>query len=273
MARAAKGGAGKEVARTGTSKAPAVLTDDYSKFEGRGMEGVDRDSFAIPFIIILQSGSPQLKKADPAYIEDAEEGFIFNTVTQEVLDGDSGIMVVPCAFQRRYLQWADREYGAAGAAGFRGEHLPTSKVVAEAWTDEDGRLRVDDERNKQGKPIADLLVDTRTHYVIIAAESGVYAPAVLAMASTQVKKSKGWMSRIDAIKYVTKDGALRTPPSFAHMYRMTTVPESNDQGSWYGWKVGDAEKIETDSPLFAAAEAFNATVNAGNVKVAERVQE
>ena len=54
---------------------------------------------------------------------------------------------------------------------------------------------------------------------------------------------------------------------------VTTVPESNDQGSWFGWKVGDAEKIEMDSPLFAAAEAFNATVNAGNVKVAERVQE
>lgn len=271
MARASKGGAGKDIATVKSNRAPIALTEDYSKFEGRGMEETDKDSFAIPFLTVLQSMSPQLKKADPMYNEEAEEGFLFNTVSQETFDGDEGVVVVPCAFNRRFIQWADRDINPTG--GFRGEHLPTSVVVSDAWTDEEGRLRIDDERNKQGAPIADLLADTRTHYVLIVSSSGLFVPAVISMAATQVKKSKAWMSRMNAIKYVTKDGALRTPPTFAHMYRLTTVPEQNDHGSWYGWKIGDAEKVDTNSPLFQAAEAFNDTIRGGNVKVAERVQE
>lgn len=253
-------------------KGMRVLEGNFDKYANQGMEGTDRDSFAVPFLIILQSGSPQCKKADPAYNEDAEEGMIYNTVTGTLYDGDEGIVVIPCAFQRRFVQWADRDAGGgAGGAGFRGEHMPGSNIVNSGIIDPDGRLRVDDATDNKGNHIADLLVDTRNHFVIIETEDGLVEMAIVSMSSTQVKKSKAWMSRMQALKFKDKSGRLQTPPTFAMSYKLTTVPESNDQGSWFGWKVEPHEPVDTDSPIFEAAEAFNRTVNEGGARPAERV--
>ena len=48
---------------------------------GSGFEEATSDSYAVPFLQVLQSGSPQCKKSDGKYIKGAEEGMIFNTVT------------------------------------------------------------------------------------------------------------------------------------------------------------------------------------------------
>src|SRR6267142_1183048 len=50
---------------------------DYGHLAGQsnvGMEDADRDSFAIPFLVILQKMSPQLDRNDPEYISEAREG-------------------------------------------------------------------------------------------------------------------------------------------------------------------------------------------------------
>ena len=39
---------------------------DFAADAGMGMEGVDKDSFAIPFIALLQGLSPQLETVDGA---------------------------------------------------------------------------------------------------------------------------------------------------------------------------------------------------------------
>lgn len=264
---------GKAMARTDDkSKSMTVLEGDFGAYANQGMEGTDRDSFAVPFLVVLQSNSPQCKKADPAYIPGAEEGNIYNTVTGEVFDGEEGVVVIPCAFQRRYVQWVDRDAGGStGGAGFRGEHMPNSNAVLSAVLDNDGRLRVDDTTNKAGEYIGDLLVDTRNHFVLLLKDGGeMVEMAIVSMASTQVKKSKNWMSRMQALKFKDKNGKLQTPPTFAMSYRLTTVPESNDQGSWFGWKIEPEERVAPDSAEFEAAEAFNRTVNEGGARPAER---
>lgn len=79
---------------------PAVLMEGFEGDAGGGMEGTDFDSFAVPFLVVLQSMSPQCKKSDGAYIEGAEEGMIFNTASGEVFDGEEGVMLVPFAYRR-----------------------------------------------------------------------------------------------------------------------------------------------------------------------------
>ena len=62
---------------------------------GAGAEGITSQDLMVPRISILQSPSPQVNKRDGKYVQGAEVGFIYNTVSNEVVDGEEGISVVP----------------------------------------------------------------------------------------------------------------------------------------------------------------------------------
>ncbi|HKU52551.1 MAG TPA: hypothetical protein VJQ25_08795, partial [Nitrospira sp.] len=55
--------------------------------------GFERGDVAIPFLRILQSNSPQVKKQNAKYVIDAEAGMFFNTATNDIYSGDTGIYV------------------------------------------------------------------------------------------------------------------------------------------------------------------------------------
>jgi hypothetical protein len=82
-----------------------ALNNRYVEDAGAGFEDADANAYAIPFLQILQSGSPQCKKSDGAYIKGAEEGMFYNTVTQELYDGDEGVVVIPCHYMQRFVEW------------------------------------------------------------------------------------------------------------------------------------------------------------------------
>jgi hypothetical protein len=75
---------------------------------GEATENMGQDDYAMPFLALLQSGSPQVKKTDARYIEDAEEGFFFNTVEKTVYDPTDGLTFVPCAYRRSFVEWKPR---------------------------------------------------------------------------------------------------------------------------------------------------------------------
>ena len=56
----------------------------------------------IPFIGIIQALSPQLQKDDPLYIKGAEQGDIFNTVTQEIYKADEGFLLFLVSSKRSF---------------------------------------------------------------------------------------------------------------------------------------------------------------------------
>lgn len=229
-----------------------TLTARFENDAGSGFEDVDATAYAIPFLSVLQSGSPQVKRSDGAYIKGAEEGMLYNSVTQEPFDGAAGVTVVPVYYKRTFIKWAPRD----GGGGFKGELLPSDPQVAAARTNKDGRL-VDAEGN--------LLADTRTHYVLIVGADGSYQPAVISLASSQIKKSRNWMSKMNGIKMLRADGSQFTPAMFSHEYHITTVPENNDKGSWFGIKVETRGPVVSDA-LYHAAKAFRDAVRSGEVK-------
>lgn len=242
-------------------KLPA-LASMYEQDVGAGFENADRDSYSIPYISILQSGSPQVKKSDGAYIKGAEEGFLFNSVSQEIISGETGLHVIPAYFTRRFVEWIPRETGGGG--GLVGEHLPSDPVLSTATRDSKNQLVL---------PNGNLLVDTRTHYVLVVGKDGEsFTPALISMSSTQVKKSRQWMTRMESIKFKNNQGALFTPPMFSHMYHLTTIPESNDKGAWFGWKIETIGPV-SDESLYGAARSFRDAVKAGEVKPSTPAQE
>ena len=85
---------------------------DFSNDAGMGMENVDSDTFAIPFISVLQGLSPQIETVDGA-----KPGMLINTITNELF---KEAVVIPCAFQRKFLRFVPRDEGG----GFKGDFSP-----------------------------------------------------------------------------------------------------------------------------------------------------
>lgn len=245
----------KDVAVAQSTAVGAVM--DFSADAGMGFENADSNAYAIPFISILQSGSPQCKKSEGKYIKGAEEGMLYNTVSELVSSGDEGILVVPCHYDRVFLEFGDRD---AGDTGFYGAHSPSSERVLSTQVATSGK--------HEGKLVTaegHILTDTRQHYVLVVDVDGAYSPAVIGMSSTQIKASRNWMSKMDGIKMKRADGSMFTPPMFSHVYKLTTVPQSNDQGAWMGWKIELVSAL-SDANVYQAAKAFRDAVKAGEAK-------
>jgi len=230
---------------------------DFYEDQGAGFEGADSDSYAIPFVQVLQSLSPQLKKKNAAYVEGAADGDFIQTVTKETFNGEEGIQVIPVCFSRQFTEWVPRDQGG----GYRGAHQPSDPIVATGMRDDSGKLHIEN---------GNILVDTRYHYCLLLTETGPQ-PVVIGLTSSQIKKSKQWLTIMRTLKMKGKGGKLFTPPTYSHIYRLTTAEESNSKGSWNGIRVTldrclDLSK-EEDQACYAVAKEFKEQVSSGLAKL------
>ena len=204
------------------------LTKAFEADVGSGFEEVTSSDIQIPFIRIIQALSPQLKKTDPSFIEGASQGDIFNTVTKKLWNGEEGILVIPSYFQQKLLEFIPRNQGG----GFVGELSPESEDVRKAVRDQDSGLELLENGNE--------LVRTAQHYVKIVHEDGTLESAIVDMKKTQLKKSRQWNSIMLMQKH---NGA--SLPSFANVYRLKSVEDGNDKGSWHSWTVNHERQVDS----------------------------
>jgi hypothetical protein len=248
-------------------KSLAVAMDfmDESDFGG-GFEGADKDSYAIPFLQVLQKMSPLVDEDKPQYIKGAKAGMFYNTVTQKLYDGKEGIKIIPCAFKRAFIQWGARDAGG----GFKGEFTPEA---IEAMLESNPELIQSDE-GRLFKPLADgkidpkksdYYADTRSHFVLIVdEEAGEVGQAILSITGTLTKASRMLMTSLQQKKVDTPRGK-QTPPTFANLVTATTFGMSNDKGSWSGIRF-ELEDLVKDPSIYAEAKAFYKAIVSGEAK-------
>ena len=107
--------------------------------------------------------------------------------------------------------------------------------------------------------------ETHQHFVIIINEDGSRETALIAMKSTQLKKSRKWNSMISTTMIKGKNGPFQAPRC-SHIYDIKTIPESNDKGSWHGWEVSRDGPIQ-DANLYSQCKAFAKSISEGEVVV------
>jgi hypothetical protein len=233
--------------------AVVVAGFDASMFEqdaGAGMENMGLEDMALPFLKILSGLDPILDTR-----EDARKGDIYNTVTSTVYKGKDGIRVIPCAYQRRFIQWAPRGSGSGApiAVFDPSEELPRVERSK------------DDNRDYVVGGNGDYLDETHQHFVILLNPDGSAETALISMKSTQLKKSRKWNSMMSSRQMVGKNGPF-TPPRFSHIYNMKTLGEENSKGTWHGWEMSVEGQV-TDAGLYIRAKEFSASILAGEVVV------
>ena len=90
------------------------------------------------------------------------------------------------------------------------------------------------------------------------------------MASPQLKKGRKWLTQAQSLTAQGKNG-LYTLPLMSQVYKVTSVPEQNDKGSWYGWEIARERSLDLsnqgDKDVFDMAVAFAKSVKAGDVEL------
>jgi hypothetical protein len=246
------------VAKAKETAVSTEVLDDIFEYAGEGA-AFDSSEMQIPFIRLLQALNPQLNKKKAEYIEGASVGDAFNNVTGQYWDGEKGIVVIPCFQTTKYLEFVPRESGG----GFKGEVPANSPLLQQ--TTRGG--------SKELLPNGNELVKSDQHFCLVVEEDGSYQPAVIDMKSTQLKVSRRWKTQIamQKVKH-PKTGAMLPPPVFATMWRLYSVEESNDQGSWSNWQVERIGLLE-NRDLLLEAKAFRDSVAMGAVKAAAETEQ
>ena len=226
-----------------------ALAGDFEQDAQSGFENMSQDDFALPFLKLLTNTSPEVGEMDGAL-----PGMVLNSVTGQLYDGKKGLMVLPVAYVRQYIEWAPRGSGSGAPMNI---YPATSDILS--------RTHREPGDNKDYLDNGNYIENTANHYVMIIGDSGIPEPALITMKSTQLKKSRKWNSMMMSTKMMGTNGPF-TPPMYSQVYRLTTQAESNDKGKWFGWEVEKIGPVE-DMNAYKAAKSFATQVGTGEVKV------
>jgi hypothetical protein len=204
--------------------APLPSTIDLEASAGQGSEYVTARDTKLPILKILYASSEVLDEGSGKHIPTAKQGDIYNDTTGNLYKGKDGIIVVPCLYINTFNEWKDRGDSKGRPVGI---HLDPA-VLRETKRGED---------NKDRLPNGNYVEDTGNHFVYILDKD--YNPietALIAMKSTQKKKSKTWNSMMQSRRLQGSKGFF-CPPSWATAYKLVTTKESNSGNNWFGWVV------------------------------------
>jgi hypothetical protein len=215
-----------------TSPEMAALAVFAEQDAAQGFENMGAGDFAIPFISIIQKGSPQVDKDNKAaYVEGAEIGMFYDSSNKELYDA---IDVIPCHYKRAMVEWKPRENGG----GFVASHPVGYEQKFP--------------KNEKGRwitpaPDENEILDTRYFFCLLVKKDGSMKPCILSFTATNIKVAKEWSTRMQEIKLPTSDGkSTFTPAMFAFVWHISTLARANDKFTWRVYNVEDNKPVTAE---------------------------
>lgn len=218
--------------RPSNSSLPAVI-DLPEEEAGAGTEALSKRDRVIPWVRSLHYSCPEITEDDVGYVRGAKPGMLLNISTKQLYQNtlwnkSSGLLIIPVYASADYVEWVPIRSGG----GFVGRHEEDSQFVRAAKGD----------KKDWFEPIpcegGHELIETKyLHYLIEDEESGSLSPAVTAFSSTRIKGFREFVSRDREITYPDKNGKIVKPPIWMHHWRLFTVPDSNEKGKWFVYRI------------------------------------
>jgi hypothetical protein len=205
--------------------AVALDADALALMEGAApTKDFNKDDLLIPRVQIVQATSGYVARNDPEFIAEARPGDIIDTLTKTT---HQQIAFIPVKYSMEYSEWKPN----------RGGLVKNHGADATLYNASEGGFgsRVTESGNE--------VVPSATYWGLVLFPDGATMPAIIGMSGTQFRKSRRLNTLIEMLELTKTDGSRFTPPMFSRAYHFTTVSESNDQGSWYGWSIAPGPMV------------------------------
>jgi hypothetical protein len=227
-----------------------------------GFENMDSSDLAKPRLAICQSMSPQRKKSDPKFIAGLDEGMFFNTVTNEIYGTE--VTVVPLMFFKSRVFFNPLDEGG----GMRCQS-PDSQIGV---GDPGGECAVCPHSRFGEHGEAPECTNFFNYAALVVpkakgARIGPESLAIVSLKSTGLKVARDWNSKM---RLRVDSSTRKQLPMFMGAYKLTSVEQKNDKGTWSTFKVDGAGTIEDKNNAQVAEEAYYSVrdlFTAGKLKV------
>lgn len=220
---------------------------DPKKNQGQGTEDIDPSVLGLPFVTIIQKGSPEFDETHRfhknKHIEGCKPGNILFARSRKILA--QPLLCVPVATTTLYVEWKPRDAGG----GFVGNR-PLTITSHEAYR-----------RGAPGSPEEykewlgkNELIYT-IYFMFLFQLGNDWEKGVISFTQGQLKQARRWLQTIKNVEYTDLPDVK--PPLFAATYQVSTVADSNAKGGFFGWNVVRDRILDftADEALLTAAEA------------------
>lgn len=266
-----------------------ILGSDYAEDAGAGFENQTGADKSLPFLNLLQTGSPQVKPRDEKQIKGAVAGMMLNSVTEETHDGEKGLVVIPCFTDRKFCEWKPRQGGGAG--GFVAAHEPESRVVLDAIASAKDKY----ELKVNGNDLVDTFymyalavdskLDLRNGWPATVTDlidvNLMGTPIIIPFSSTKIKPYRTINSQLGMYCIPGLPHPQNKPPMWAFPLWFTTALEHRDAGDSFNYRIKYATgaRIElsnllprrnadgSETALYSAGRELKKLIEAGTLKV------
>jgi hypothetical protein len=152
----------------------------------------------------------------------------------------------------KFLEFQLRESGG----GFLGEIDPNNPDIRQAQ-----RMGAN-----EILPSGNELVRAAQFLVVAIDENGVTQQMILDMKKTQMKVAKQWNTRRAGMKLMHPEKGLFTPPMWATVWKLKTVQESNDKGSWFNYSISQLDIQSVPSAAVQECKGLYEMFRKGEIK-------
>lgn len=202
------------------------LTQDSEEF---GLDAT-QEEIILPRINLLQNLSDAVTKGNPKKIEGAEAGDLLEVVTETIYKGEIGFLFIPVKMFVSYIEW---------------EGEPKGKIVNNYGADATFYIQQKNagKINTNGKIIGtapNRTIEKNINYYgyILNEKNNEISPVWIPFRKTQVKIAQKFNTMILSKKL---DG--KNLPPFSYIYRIFSVLEQNEKGSWANYKVENHKSL------------------------------
>lgn len=221
-----------EVATTEDGGFPTSVPEYMNPTSSRGQENVGTDDVTIPRLDVIQDLSPQHKKNKPEYIEGAEVGMLFNSVTKALYGNQ--VFFVPVFFRKEWVIWKDRDSGGGFAGAFSSENEAKEALAA------------------LDNPEQHDIIDTAQQFGIVIDADGSHEDIVISMSRSKMKSSR----QLNTMCKIA--GGDR----FSRVYKIATSEEQNAQGQDY-WGMSISQLGYVPEEIYKHAERMYDSIASG----------
>lgn len=247
------------MSKSKTADVPAVQADNtalvsqaanpYAEDAGAGLEELSSDEISIPWLVLLQSNSPEVAGQHP--LPGAAKGKFFHRSTQELYD-NLGVILAHQTVE--WVEWVPHDQGG----GLVARYQPTDPVVIDT-------VRSQGKFGKLALTNGNILKKTIVLYMVIVGEDNEPIDEV-AFACSGAKLST--MGKIDGAmkRYCTTQKC----PAFAIKWTLSSYNDTNKKGQAYAnirltpaGGAMSASLVPPSSLAYASAKALWGSIRSG----------
>jgi hypothetical protein len=214
---------------------------------------MDLSDLGLPYLYLLQGLSPQVNRASPKYIQGAMPGMFYNHISMEIFEGENtGLMVVPCHYERKISEWIDRDAGG----GWVMDHSVDSNIMSKAKPDQKKRMRLISDPTH-------ILVETAFQYVLVMNPvTEVWEQVCIPMKSTALRTNRRWNKLINDSVI---PGTQKKAPRFLFPYALRSIGEQSGDNYYFNFDIEQLPQT-VNKEVYEAAKKYYQAIEAGAVK-------